>query len=69
VHRRTFLALLLSAPAAAEWRRDNREECARIDQKLKEIESERRAGYTAKQGRRLAVRREGLEHKRRERCR
>ncbi len=67
--RRLFLAMLVTAPAAAEWRRDNREECARLDQRLKRIESQRRAGYTAKQGRRLSAQREELEHTRRKRCR
>ncbi|WKZ11796.1 MAG: hypothetical protein QY320_11995 [Gammaproteobacteria bacterium] len=61
--------MLIAAPAAAEWRRNNREECARTDRQLQAIESQRRAGYTAKQGRRLNARREQLERARRERCR
>lgn len=67
--RRAFLCMLIAAPAAAEWRRNNREECARTDRQLQAIESQRRAGYTAKHGRRLNARREQLERARRERCR
>ena len=62
-------AVLLSGPAAAEWRRDNREECDRVDEGLKEIEAQRRAGYTPAQGRRLLAKRTKLEQKRREKCR
>jgi hypothetical protein len=62
-------ALLPFRPVAAEWRRDNKEECARVDDQLKQIENERRAGYTPKQGRRLVARRSKLEQKRREKCR
>ena len=60
---------LPSLPAGAEWRRDNKEECDRVDEKLKDNESQRRAGYTPKQGRRLQAQREKLEQKRREKCR
>jgi len=68
--RRWFLALVwLTTAAAAEWRRDNKDECARLDEKLKDIENQRRAGYTPKQGRRLQAQREKLEEKRREKCR
>jgi hypothetical protein len=76
--RRVFLSILvsccvgaelLSRPAIAAWRRDNKDECARVDDGLKEIEARRRAGYTAKQGRRLLERRAKLEQKRREKCR
>ncbi len=63
-----FLSLL-SAGAAAEWRRDNREECERVDERLKDIETQRRRGYTPKQGLRLQARREKLEQKRRQKCR
>jgi hypothetical protein len=65
-----FLGLmLLSAPVAADWRRDHKDECGRIDAKLKDIETQRRIGYTPKQGRRLQAQREKLELKRREQCR
>ena len=68
--RRLFLGLLLLVtPAVAEWRRDNKDECGRLDEKLKDIENQRRIGYTAKQGRRLQARREKLEEQRREKCR
>jgi hypothetical protein len=67
--RRLFLGLFISLPAAAAWRRDNREKCARIDERLKDVDSQRRAGYTAKQGRRLRERRDKLERTRREMCR
>ena len=70
MNRRLFVCLLLAAaPVAAERRRDNKEECARVDEKLKEIETQRRIGYTPKQGRALEARREKLEQKRREHCR
>ena len=40
MNRRVFVCLLLAAtPAVADWRRDNKEECARIDEKLKEIQA------------------------------
>lgn len=68
--RRTLLALLLlGPPALAGWRRENRDECARLDARLKELEAQRRMGYTAKQGRRLEAQREKLAQKRREQCR
>ncbi len=72
MHRRDFIGLgiaLVTVPAAAEWRRDNEDECARIDAKLKDIETQRRMGYTPKQGRRLQSQREKLAQKRREKCR
>lgn len=72
MHRRDFIGLglaLVTTPAAADWRRDNKEECGRIDSKLSDIETERRIGYTPKQGRRLQAQREKLEQKRREKCR
>ena len=68
--RRWFLGLIwLTAAAAAEWRHDNKEECARLDEKLKDIENQRRAGYTPKQGHRLQAQRQKLEEQRREKCR
>ena len=68
--RRLFLCLLLAAPpVVADWRRDHKDECARVDEKLKEIETQRRAGYTPKQGRALEAKRGKLEQKRRELCR
>ena len=60
---------LLTMPVAAEWRHDNKEECGRLDDKLKDIETQRRVGYTPKQGRRLELRREKLEQQRRDKCR
>lgn len=69
MNRRLLLGLLLSAPALAGRRRENREACDRIDRRLQEIESQRRAGYSAKQGRKLATRRDELERSRRELCR
>lgn len=57
------------SPAHADWRRDNKDECARIDARLVEIATKRRAGYGAEQGRRLQTQREELEKKRREKCR
>jgi hypothetical protein len=70
MNRRLFVCLLLAAaPAVADWRRDHKEECARVDEKLKEIETQRRMGYTPKQGRTLEAKREKLEQKRREMCR
>ena len=66
----SFAGIMLPcAPAAAEWRRDNKEECGRVDEKLKDIENQRRVGYTPKQGRRLQLQREKLEEKRRQKCR
>jgi hypothetical protein len=58
-----------ATPAHADWRRDNREACARLDERLKAIEMERRIGYTPKRGRRLQAEREKLTNERRERCR
>lgn len=68
--RRAFLATLLLATTARAGRRsDNPEHCARIDQRLRNIESQRRAGYSAKRGRRLQAQREKLESRRRQDCR
>jgi hypothetical protein len=71
VNRRSILQLCLLLPiaAAAGRRRDNKEACARLDDRLGTIESKRRAGYTAKQGRQLQAQREATEQKRREMCR
>ena len=70
MNRRCFLGIaMLATPAAAEWRRDNKEQCERIDDKLKNIEDQRRVGYTPKQGRRLLAQRDKLEEQRREKCR
>lgn len=70
MNRRLFLSLIIVAvPAAADWRRDNKEECERLDEKLKEIDTQRRIGYTPRQGRRLQAQRETIEQKRRELCR
>jgi hypothetical protein len=63
------LTVLDTRAAHAEWRRDNREACAKLDDRLKDIENRRRAGYTAKQGRTLATKREAIEQQRREKCR
>lgn len=71
MHRRWLIQALLLTPlaAAAGRRRDNPDECERLDDTLKRIESQRRAGYTAKQGRRLLEKRREVEQKRRELCR
>lgn len=63
------LAIGVAPATRAEWRRDNREACAKLDGRLKAIESQRRAGYTAKQGRALAAKRDDVERQRREKCR
>jgi hypothetical protein len=70
-HALALVALAtVAVPAArAGWRRDNREACAKLDERLKDIERQRRAGYTPKQGRALAAKREDLEQERREKCR
>lgn len=62
-------AALATADGRAEWRRDNREACAKLDGRLKAIESQRRAGYSAKRGRALAAKRDEVERQRREKCR
>jgi hypothetical protein len=68
--RRSLLTLLLVSPAAlAGWRRDNKEKCARIDARLKDIERRRRMGYSAKEGRKQVEQREKLRATRREECR
>jgi hypothetical protein len=71
MRRRSFIGFLLLLPVtvAAGRRRDNPDECERLDEALKRIESQRRAGYTAKQGRRLLEKRRQAEQKRRELCR
>jgi len=71
--RRDLLTVLIASIAATAgadgWRRDNRELCARLDGRLKEIEARRRAGYTAAEGRKLAAQQRKLAGQRRENCR
>lgn len=64
-----LLATLTASAGAGGWRRDNRELCARLDARLKEIEARRRAGYTAAQGRKLVEQKTKLAGQRRENCR
>lgn len=61
--------LLMGTPATAEWRRDNREACERLDEKLRQIQDRRRSGYTPSQGRKLEAQRKEAEEKRRNLCR
>ncbi|MBM4196689.1 MAG: hypothetical protein FJ197_06235, partial [Gammaproteobacteria bacterium] len=56
--------LALAEQSSAGWRRDNPEQCAKIDERLQAIESERRIGYTPKRGRKLREAREKLEARR-----
>jgi hypothetical protein len=70
MHRRSVLSLfLLPMIAHAGWRRENHDACARIDARLDQIEARRRAGFGAREGRRLQAQREKLEAQRRQLCR
>ncbi len=70
MNRRACLAaLLLALPALAQSQEDRRDECRRIRQRLQDIESARRAGYTARRGRQLRAQREKLDEQRRIKCR
>lgn len=68
MNRRLLCLLLLSASALGR-RRENPEKCARLDARLREIQSRRRAGYRAAQGRKLRNQQVKLEQERREGCR
>lgn len=68
MNRRLLCLLLVTAPALAR-RQENAETCARLDARLREIQSRRRAGYRAAQGRKLRDRQIRLEQQRREGCR
>jgi hypothetical protein len=70
MQRRSLLTLLLLAvPALAGRRRDNAEQCERIDARLSDIDAQRRLGYTPRRGRMLAAQREKLAQQRRDKCR
>lgn len=56
--------------SAAAGKAAKADACGRLQQSLRKITSKMRAGYTAKQGERLRVRKQDLEEKRRmQRCR
>ena len=71
--RRDLLVVALGITGVARQaiaaRRDDEEECARIAARLRDIARQRRAGYNARQGRRLQARRDELEQRQREKCR
>lgn len=66
--RAPLLVLLLIAPGCIAAT-DRETDCAEIRFKLREIQDQLRAGYTAKQGRRLRERQRQLEERRRRECR
>lgn len=68
MNRRLICLLLFSAPALAR-QRENAEKCARLNARLREIQSRRRAGYRAAQGRKLRDQQIRLEQERRAGCR
>lgn len=68
MNRRLLCLLLLSASAFGR-RRESPDKCARLDARLREIQSRRRAGYRAAQGRKLRNQQVKLEQERREGCR
>jgi hypothetical protein len=63
-----LLVLLLITPGCVAAA-DRETDCAEIRSKLREIHSQLRAGYGAKQGRRLRERQRQLEERRRRECR
>lgn len=69
MNRRLLSLMLLAWPATALARHENMEECAKLDARLRDISSRRRAGYGAAQGRKLQAQREKLEERRRKNCR
>jgi len=74
VQRRTlfYLGFLLipTVHAARHSRRLKKKRCAALNRQLRRIQSRLRAGYTAKQGRRLKTQRRALELERHQRrCR
>lgn len=69
MNRRLLCLMLLAQPAMAEWRYENVEKCAKLDARLRDISSRRRAGYSAAEGRKLRTQQEKLEQQRRKDCR
>lgn len=62
-----FAASVSAAPPAAEPRQSA--ECERLNKEIKRVHSRMRAGYTAKQGERLAARLRKLRQQRAKACR
>lgn len=68
--RLLWLALFFCTGFAADNQRAKRKhECAAIDRRIDRIRSQRRAGYTAKQGRKSKARLRELQQQRFTRCR
>ncbi len=72
LNRRTCLALLCCAPVAAHGarrRKLSQEQCRKLRAQLDRLQSRLRAGYSAKQGRKLRARKRELELRRYRQCR
>ena len=70
MNRRSVLALaLVVIPPLAIATSQEETDCARIRSRLRDLRSQLRAGYTAKQGRRLREQERELEERRRRECR
>lgn len=72
LNRRSCLALLLCAPVAGRAARKqklSREQCRKLREQIDRIQSRLRAGYSAKQGRKLKARKRELELRRYRQCR
>jgi hypothetical protein len=61
--------MFLPCAAIAAQERDERQRCACLEGRLDHLQSELRAGYTARRGRRLKERQRDLEEQRRKVCR
>ena len=72
LNRRSCLTLLLCAPVAVRAARKeklSREQCRKLREQIERIQSRLRAGYSAKQGRKLKARKRVLELRRYRQCR
>lgn len=64
-----LLAAVFAPPTVGAPELDEKARCARIDARLDRLQSELRAGYTAKRGRKLKELQRVLEEQRRTECR
>lgn len=69
MHRVAFIILLgLAASAGAKDHQQSRTECAQVKEKIRNVQSEMRAGYTRARGEKLEARLRKLRKQRKKIC-